>query len=598
MSTAKRLFDLLPQLAEKYQDAPVLAHKIEKEWKPWSAQAFQESIDLLSAALLKQGVQAGDHVAIVAHNSPEWNIMDFALQQIGAISVPIYPTIGAKDYIFIFEEAQVQFVFAGNEELAHKVNEAMAGVPHEMQLFTFDKISAYSHWSTLWEGADLSTYFPTIEERKQSVSPEDTVTLIYTSGTTGLPKGVMLSHENILSNALAVADIFPPIEKRWRSLSFLPICHIFERTSIYFYLLSGISVHYAQSIDTISQDLQEVKPQMFTTVPRLLEKVYDKIMAKGHELSGIKRSLFFWAMEVGNRYHLQQDQGLFYKIKIALARKLIFSKWREALGNEIVIIASGGAALQPRLATIFWAAGVRVLEAYGLTETSPGVTFNRFEQEHVRIGTVGPTLKDIQIKIAEDGEVLVKGPNVMKGYYKRPELTADVIDKEGWFHTGDIGTLVEKKYLKITDRKKEMFKTSGGKYIAPQILENKLKESFLIDQVMVIGEGKRFPAALIVPNRESLEEWAHKHGVEAKDYNTLLKEVAVREKMQVEVEKANSEFGHWEKVKRFVLLPDYWTPENGELTAKLSLKRKIILEKYAAEWQPLYEASSPSVEGN
>jgi len=426
-----------------------------------------------------------------------------------------------------------------------------------------------------------------LQPYRDAVEPEDLVTLIYTSGTTGNPKGVMLTHHNVLSNAKAVNENLD-VDGIGKSLSFLPLCHIFERTSVYFYLYRGVSVYYAESLEKIGDNLKEVQPDMFTTVPRLLEKIYDKIVAKGMDLSGIKKSLFFWALNLGHKYDRNKDQGAWYNFQLKLANKLIFSKWREAVGGNIKLIASGGAALQPRLATIFWSAQIPVLEAYGLTETSPGVAFNRYNKEDMLIGTVGPALPGVTIKIAEDGEVLVKGPNIMKGYYNQPEKTDEVIDKDGWFHTGDIGEMVNGKFLKITDRKKEMFKTSGGKYVAPQYIENKLKESTMIEMAMVVGDGQKFPGALIVPNFEALKEWCHHKGITYSSDGEMIKQQNIIDKFQKEIDKANEQFAQYERIKKTVLLPKAWTVENHELTAKLSLKRKIIEANYQKEIESIY----------
>lgn len=582
-----RIFDLLEYQLTKNPLADALACKEKDSWTKYSTQEVIDIVNAISRGFLALGLDKDDKVGIVSNNRPEWNFIDLGLQQIGAISVPMYPTITEKDYKFIFEDSDLQYVFVSDFDLYSKVKKAAAGMDRIKKVYSFDELPNVAHWTevkTLGESQskDLNVF-------RSQVLPDDLVTLIYTSGTTGNPKGVMLTHHNILSNAISVGENLPKDLGIVRSLSFLPICHIFERTSIYFYLYRGISVYYAESLEKIGDNLKEVKPQMFTTVPRLLEKIYDKIVAKGTELTGIKKQLFFWALNLGHQYHRQKNQGFWYDFQLKLANKIIFSKWREAVGGDIKIIASGGAALQPRLATIFWSAQIPVLEAYGLTETSPGIAFNRYNKEDMRIGTVGPAMEGIEIKIAEDGEVLAKGPNIMKGYYNQPEKTAEVIDKDGWFHTGDIGEMIEGRFLKITDRKKEMFKTSGGKYIAPQLIENKLKESTFIEQAMVVGDGQKFPGALIVPNFEVLKDWCKHKGISYSSDKEMIKEEKVITKLNKEIEKANNQFAQWEKIKKITLIPSLWSVEAGELTAKLSLKRKIISQNYQNEILKIYQ---------
>lgn len=582
-----RLFDLLEHQKTNHPLAVSLAYKEDGAWRTYSTDEFIEMVNNISKGLLELGLKKDDKVGIVSNNRPEWNFIDLGLQQIGAVSVPMYPTITPKDYRYIFEDSELKYVFASDLVLCNKVKEASEGLTSFKGLYSFDKIEGIPHWTEVLNlGKSVQT---DLSPHKASVLSDDLLTLIYTSGTTGNPKGVMLTHHNILSNTLSVSDNLPSDLELKKSLSFLPLCHIFERTCVNFYFYRGISIYYAESLEKIGDNLKEVNPDMFTTVPRLLEKIYDKIVGKGMELSGVKRALFFWALKLGLQFDLQRNQGAWYNFQLKMANKIIFSKWREAVGGNIKLIASGGAALQPRLATIFWAAQIPVLEAYGLTETSPGLSFNRFNKEDIRIGTVGPIMPGVQVKIAEDGEILAKGPNIMKGYYKKPDKTAEVIDADGWFHTGDIGEFVEGRFLKITDRKKEMFKTSGGKYIAPQIIENKLKESILIEQAMVVGDGQKFPAALLVPNFEALKDWAnHKNIPYTSDHKMVLNPVII-EKLQTELDKANHEFAQWEKIKNFALLPTLWTVEAGELTAKLSLKRKVIEKNYAKEIEGLYK---------
>lgn len=581
-----RLFDLLANRVAKHQKPDVFANKVDGVWKTYSAAEVIRLVNQVSFGLMKLGIGKDDKVAIISPNRPEWNLVEFGIQQIGAVSVPMYPTITVEDYRYIFNDAGVKIVFVGNEDLLRKAELAASGAPSVQTIYTFDQLPDAHYWTEVLElgkNGDEAA----LEEAKARVEPEDLLTLIYTSGTTGVPKGVMLTHHNISSNVEAVKE-FVPVDHTGRALSFLPLCHIYERMVVYIYLEHGISVYYAESMETIADNIREAKPNVFTTVPRLLEKVYDKIVAKGHELTGVKRSLFFWALNLGLRYDPAKPMGWWYDQQLALARKLIFSKWQEALGGNIKLICSGSAALQPRLARIFWAAGIPVSEGYGLTETSPVVAFNVVKPLDVRIGTVGRVIPGNEVKIAEDGEILVKGPNVMKGYYKKPEQTAEVIDAEGWFHTGDIGELVEGKYLKITDRKKEIFKTSGGKYIAPQLVENKLKESLYIEQVMVLGEGQKFPSVLIVPEFAALKTWCGLHGIPADSPQQMVADEQVIAKIQQELDGLNQSLAKYEQVKKFALLAQPFSIDGGEMTPKLSLKRKNILAKYKPQIEKMY----------
>ncbi|MEN9440147.1 MAG: hypothetical protein RLZ33_223, partial [Bacteroidota bacterium] len=490
MIQAHRLFDTVYYQNEKYPNDKMFVTKTNGQWIPKSNQTFIDEAMIVSRGLIAFGVNKGDNVALVSNNRYEWNVMDIAIQQVGAIVVPLYPNISENDYKYILNDASIKLIVVGNAELSQKIQNIKSEVPSLQHLFSFDSVEGVTNWSAIHERSN-ETEVETVKERMNLVKSHDLATIIYTSGTTGNPKGVMLSHHNILSNVDGCQEPIPA-DNTSRVLTFLPVCHIYERMLHYLYIYLGCSIHFAESMDTIGDNIREVKPHVFTAVPRLIEKVFDRIMAKGDELSGFKRKLFFWAVELAEAYDLQ-GKGLWYKIKLAIARKLIFSKWQEALGGEVKAIASGSAALQPRLARIFLAAQIPILEGYGLTETSPVVSVNCFSKG-IRIGTVGPLIDDVTVRIAEDGEILVKGPNVMMGYYNLPEVTAEAIDSEGWFHTGDIGIFEEGKFLKITDRKKEIFKTSGGKYIVPQAMENKFKESRFIEQIMVIGEGEKFPA--------------------------------------------------------------------------------------------------------
>jgi len=592
MTEPKRLFDFLLSDLEKKSLPDMLAAKENSKWKTYDTREVADIVNKLSAGLLKQGISAGDRtvegmdkVAILSRNRPEWVMADLAVQQIGAILTPVYPTISVQELEFILNDAQVQLIFVNDEELFHKVLSIKDRVPSLREIFTFEHVVNARHWKELLADATEEN-LARIPAIRNTIQAEDLVTIIYTSGTTGTPKGVMLSHRNILSNVVSCIPCLPqgPI----RALSFLPLNHILERMLTYVYLLSGSSIYYAESMDTIGENLKEVKPQMFVTVPRLLEKVYDRIMQKGSELTGLKKKLFFWAHGLAARFEINQSMGAWYNIQLALANKLIFSKWREALGNNLLCVASGGAACQVRLIRIFTAARIPILEGYGLTETSPVLCVNRLEEKDRMFGSVGPVIPGIEVKIAEDGEILCKGPNVMMGYYKRPDLTAEVMI-DGWFHTGDIGVMVSGKYLKITDRKKEMFKTSGGKYVAPLVIESKLKESPFIEQLMVVGPERKFVGALIVPAFMYLRNWCRQQGIADASNEELIHHPKVVGLFQEIIESYNKFFSHVEQVKRFQLLTAEWGIDTGELTPKLSLKRKVITEKYRDSIEKLYE---------
>lgn len=579
MIQTQRLFEIPRHQLTHYPNAKMFVTKTNGVWTPFSTKEFVEATMNYSKGLISLGIQPGDNIALVSTNRYEWNIMDIAIQQVGAIVVPIYPNISVNDYNYIFNDAKIKLCVVGDRELYDKINGIKGAVPSLTSLYMFDKETGIPHWSEILQNSS------TIEEnevttRMSVIETNDLVTIIYTSGTTGNPKGVMLSHRNILSNVDA-CQVSIPADNNSNVLSFLPVCHIYERMLHYLYMYLGCSIHFAESMETIGDNIREVKPEVFTAVPRLIEKVYDKILAKGEELTGIKRKLFFWAVDLAEEYELT-GKSAFYKFKLGIARKIIFSKWKLALGGNVRAIASGSAALQPRLARIFLAAGIPILEGYGLTETSPVVSVNCLKKG-ISIGTVGTLIQDVEVKIAEDGEILVKGPNVMLGYYNLPEATAEVMDAEGWFHTGDIGEFVAGKFLKITDRKKEIFKTSGGKYIVPQAMENKFKESRFIEQIMVIGESQKFPAALIVPSFAFLKEWLKRkelNHLSNATNETLIQDENVIGRIQKEVDHLNEGFGNWEKIKRFELLPEEMSIDGGELTPTLKLKRKKILEKY------------------
>lgn len=588
MNEVKRLFDLPDYQQRNFPKEEMFVSKINGEWVPISTNDFVQKAFALSQGLVGLGVKQGDCIGLVSNNRIEWNLMDIAIQQVGAIVVPIYPNISDSDYVYIFNDAQLKYAFVGSEDLYKRINAKKDQIPCLVELFCFSKIEGLKHYEEilpLGEQVDPSQ----IKALKANVRNEDLATIIYTSGTTGNPKGVMLSHNNLLSNVFACSTIIPADEHS-RVLTFLPICHVYERMLHYLYMYVGASIYFAESMDTIGDDIRAVKPHVFTAVPRLLEKVFDRIMAKGDELRGIKRRLFFWAVSLAEKYEVNGN-SFWYRIKLKIARKLIFSKWQEALGGEVKAIASGSAALQPRLARIFMAAGINILEGYGLSETSPVVSVNDLKRG-VSIGTVGPVIGNVKVKIAEDGEILVKGPSVMMGYYNLPDKTAEVIDAQGWFHTGDIGEMVDNFFLKITDRKKEIFKTSGGKYIVPQAMENKFKESRFIEQMMVIGEGEKYPAALIVPSFSFLKDWAVRKGLDFSNLTNaeLIKQPEIIARIHEEVEEINKFYGNWEKIKQFRLMDHEWGIETGELTPTLKLKRKIIMEKYKAEVKSCFPA--------
>ena len=580
-ATITRVFDLLQYNLEQFPKEEFISGKVSGTWLKYSTRQFCDKVDALSRGLIDKGIGKASRVAVMSHNRPEWNISDFAIMQTGAYQIPLYPTLAAHDIKFILEDAEVTVVFAADAALYEKLQSVNPQLNKPVQIYTFDEVEGADHWSVLLKAgegrADLD-----LEVYRQEVSAEDILTLIYTSGTTGTPKGVMLTHDNLVKNFQNSAVLLPEGIKK--GLSFLPLSHIFERMVVYLYMYTGVGVYYAESMDTIVADIQAVQPNVFSTVPRLLEKVYEKIMEKGKALSGLKRGIFFWSVALAEQYEI--ESSWFYNLKLSIARKLVFKKWQEALGGNIIVVISGGAALNPRLARIFWAAGMPVFEGYGLTETSPVITVNHFG--NAMFGTVGPAIEGLEIKIAADGEVLVRGHAVMKGYYMRDDLTAETIDSDGWFHTGDIGEILNGRFLKITDRKKEIFKTAGGKYVAPQTIENKFKETALVEQVMVLGENRKFPAALIVPNFAGLKTWAAKKGIVYSSDEEMTKNPQVLEKFGQIVDLSCKDFGKWEQVKRFALLPKMWSIDGGELTPKLSLKRKVILEKNKVIIEKIY----------
>ncbi len=595
----KRLFDCIDNQLADGGLADMLAAKENGKWRTYSTADVKDTVNKLAAGLVKLGISCGDmtaegrdKVAILCKNRPEWIMLDLAIQRAGAILTPIYPTINVNELEFVLNDAQVKMVFVNDEDTYHKVVSIRDRVPSLQEIFTFEHVANARHWKEVLN-ASTPDAIEAVKEVAGKIGYEDLATIIYTSGTTGTPKGVMLSHKNILSNVIACIPCFPPGENM-RSLSFLPLNHIFERMVSYLYLFRGVSIYYAESLDTIADNLKEVKPHMFTTVPRLLEKVYDRIMQKGAALSGLKKKLFFWAHGLAEKFEINKTPGTWYNLQLGIANKLIFNKWREGLGGSVKCIVTGGAACQVRLIRIFTAAGIPIMEGYGLTETSPVISVNRYDEPGRMFGAVGPLIDGVSVKIAEDGEILCKGPNVMMGYYKRPDLTASEIS-DGWYHTGDIGMLVEKEtgpykqFLKITDRKKELFKTSGGKYVAPLPIENKLKESMYVEQVMVVGAEQKFVGALIVPSFPNLREWCRQQGVSFTSNEDIMRNERIIDMFKELVESFNKFFNHVEQIKKFELLPYEWSVETGELTPKLSLKRKVVMEKYKEAIARMYE---------
>ncbi len=588
MQNITRLFDFPYYQLKTYNLNVAFASKYKGEWITTSTQEYVDKANAISRALLRLGIKPNDKIALISlNNRTEWNVMDIGVLQLGAQTVPIYPTISEEDYAYVLNHSESKYCFVSCEEVYQKVKAIQAQVPNLKEVYSFDTLSDCKNWTEVLKLGEDTSNQEEVEKLKDAVGKDDLATLIYTSGTTGRPKGVMLSHYNIVSNALESFKRIPLTLGNSKALSFLPVCHIYERMLIYLYQYCGTSIYYAP-IDQISDYAKEVKPNVMTAVPRLLEKVYDKIIAKGTDLTGIKKKLFFWAVELGLKYEPYGQNGWWYEKKLGLARKLIFSKWKEALGGNLSVMASGSAALQPRLARVFNAAQFGVMEGYGLTETSPVVSVNDMRNGGFRIGTVGKLLEHTEVKIASDGEICVKGPQVMLGYYKDAEKTAEVMI-DGYFHTGDIGEIDSDGFLKITDRKKEMFKTSGGKYVAPQLLENRLKQSRFIEQIMVVGESEKMPAALIQPDFEFLKNWAKRHQIAVGSNEELVANEKIIARIAEEIEEANDNFAKWEKVKAFRLTPDLWSINEGHLTPTMKLKRKVVKEKYIKLYNEIYE---------
>ncbi len=574
-----RIFDILQNYKENYNwNKKVVGNKINGEWIHYTIQEYIEFANNISYGLLALGIKKGDKVAIISNNRPEWNFIDMALMQIAAIPVPIYPSISQTDYIHIFNHSEVFIVFIEGEELLQKIEQILPKTPSVKYIYTFINRQRYPYLDQLIELGKQNQHPERLATIKANIQTEDLATIVYTSGTTGNQKGVMLSHANIISNLIAVSYI-SPVKSGEKALSFLPLCHSYERILNYMYQYLGISIYYAESLATIADNIKEIKPAIFSTVPRLMEKIYDKIITKGRKLKWLQRQIFFWAVYLGHKYELNDKNGWLYNIQLTIANKLVFVKWREALGGNVKVMVSGGALLQPRLVRIYTAAGIPILEGYGLTETSPVISVNTFFENGRKFGTVGPPLPGISVKIANDGEILCNGPNVMMGYYKEPVITSEVIDNEGWLHTGDTGTIEPEGQIRLIGRKKTMFKTSNGKYVNPEQIEEKFKESPFIDNIMVMGESQKYPAALIVPEFNHLKCWCILKGHTYTSNEEMVKNPIIRKRFQKEIDKYNKYFGETEQLKKFGLIDFEWTVQTGELTPTLKLKRNFIFEK-------------------
>ncbi|HZK06984.1 MAG TPA: AMP-dependent synthetase/ligase [Bacteroidales bacterium] len=584
-----RIFDLLDRYAEHFRRSDVFAGKQNGIWKKYTYNDYIRLSNQVSYGLMELGYQKGDKIATISNNRPEWNFADMGMMQIGVVHVPIYPTISNDEFRHILSHSGVKAAIISDKTLYDKLRKIVDSLDSDIRLYTFSEIEEAIPWQQIIDTGQTNEnkHREKLQQIKDSISPNDMASLIYTSGTTGQAKGVMLSHQNIVSNFIATAKL-QPLDERHKVLSFLPLCHIYERMMNYHFQYKGIGIYYAESLGTITADLVEVRADGFNTVPRLLEKVYDRIVSKGKDLSGVKKKIFFWALKLGLRYELHGKNGAIYETKRKIADRLIYSKWREALGGRVKIIVSGGSALQPRLSRLFWAAGMRVMEGYGLTETGPVIAVSHAEYPNLKFGTVGPVLEDVEVKIAPDGEILTRGPNLMMGYYNDPEHTREVIDEDGWFHTGDIGVLDEGKFLKITDRKKEIFKLSSGKYVAPQLIENMFKESSFIEQIMVVGENEKFASALISPNFNYLHFWALKHKIHYRDNHELVNRPEIISRVQKEVDRTNQRLGAHEQIKRFRLVCDEWTPQSGYLSQTLKLKRAVIYRHYDPLLRKIY----------
>lgn len=584
-----RTFDLLWLLKEKYPREDILAYKTGGEWKKYSCETYFHTSHYIAAALLELGYKRGDHIVTVINSCPQWNFLDMAMSLAGIVHVPVYPNISEEEYAFIFEHSDAKAIIAGDKVLYQRIRPAISKATNIKAVYAVEPaedLLAFNDMLSIGK-SHFEKHQSTLEECRKAITPDDLLTIIYTSGTTGNSKGVMLTHRNLVCNFIATS-VIQPLEYGHHVLSFLPLCHVYERMLIYHFQYKGIGIYYAENLAAIGNNLREICPHGFNTVPRLLESIYDKMVSKGKDLGGFKKIVFFWAMKLAFKYELNRANGWWYELKRSIADKLVYRHWRESLGNNIQVIVCGGAALQTRLIRMFWAADIKVVEGYGLTETSPVVAANHYTYPDIRFGTVGPVLPDVEVMIADDGEILCKGPSVMPGYYKAPELTAEVIDSDGWFHTGDIGVFVDNRFLKITDRKKEMFKNSGGKYIAPQVIENKCKESIFIEQILVVGENEKFTAAIISPNFNYLHFWALKHKIHYRDNAELISKPAVIDRIQREITQINKTLSPHEQIKRFRLIKDEWTTATGELSPTLKLKRRILYARYESLLREIY----------
>jgi long-chain acyl-CoA synthetase len=574
-----RVFDILELYKTQYKKEDVLSSKVNKEWKKFSSQDLINNVNNVSHALLALGLSDKDKVAIISNNRPEWNFCDYGCQQANIVTVPIFPTISNTDLQFILNHGEVKAIFISDKAIYAKLIAIEKEIPNVKHIISFNPIEGLMPFSDFIELGKKHANSEKLETIKKSILPSNLLTILYTSGTTGTPKGVMITHHNLVSNVTACQG-FAPFQSTWKALSFLPLNHVYERMVSTLYLYKGISIYYAEGLETIGDNLKEIKPQIFVSVPRLIERVYEKITATGEKLTGAKRKIFDWSMRIANTYELNNKNSLWYKIQHKIADKLVFSKWREAVGGNLVCIASGGAALNPKLERIFLCANIVCLQGYGLTETCVVVSVNRYGEDNIRIGTCGPVISGVTVKIAEeDGEILVKGPNLMLGYYKNPEATAEVMDNEGWFHTGDVGTFIEGRFLKITDRKKEIFKTSSGKYIAPLMIENKIKECRFVEQSMVVGENQKFASAIIVPSFVNFKEYCNDHNITWTNNQEMSAHEELKRLINEHVKLMNKTLAPYEQLKRVAILSKEWSIEGGELTPKMSLKRKIIKEK-------------------
>jgi long-chain acyl-CoA synthetase len=584
-----RVFDILDLYKTQYKKDDLLCSKENKQWKKYSSDDLIDFANQTAHGLINLGLSRNDKVAIIANNRPEWVFADYGCQLAGIVTVPIFPTASNHDLKFILNHAEVKAVFISDKKIYAKFIELEKEIPTVKHIIAFDKVDGLLQYSDFIGSAKQKPQTEKVDAVKREITPEDLLTILYTSGTTGTPKGVMISHQNLAKNVTDCQN-FAPFASWWKALSFLPLNHVYERMLITLYLYKGISVYFAEGYETIGDNLKEIQPQIFVSVPRLIERVYEKICSAGEKLTGFKRFMFDASIKIAERYETNGANGLVYELKRKIIDKLVYSKWRAAVGGKLVCLASGGAALNPKLERIFLCAGIKVLQGYGLTETCVVVSVNRFGPDNIRIGTVGPLLDGVQVKIAEeDGEILVKGKSVMMGYYKNPEATAEVFDKEGWFHTGDVGKFVEDKFLKITDRKKEIFKTSAGKYIAPLAIENKLKECRYIEQCMVIGESQKFASALIVPNFVNFKEHCKANGIEWKDNYHMSQHPDLKKMINEHVKQMNKTLAPYEQLKRCEILTKEWGIDSGELTPKLSLKRKIIKEKNNEAIKKIFE---------